>query len=46
MNSCSRNPGHRSEPSRALLLARFLLAERGAYDVSRGKLAFPQEEAV
>ena len=42
MNSCSRNPDHRSELSRALLLAR-LLGERGAYDSSRGKLAFPQE---
>jgi len=44
MNSCSRNPDHRSELSSALLLAR-LLAEREAYDSSRGKLAFPQEGA-
>jgi len=39
MNSCSSNPDHRSELSRALLLA------RGAYDSSQGKLAFPQEGA-
>lgn len=44
MTSCSRNPAHRSELSRVLLLAR-LLAERGAYDISRGKLAIPQEGA-
>lgn len=44
MNSCSRNPDHRSELSRVLLLVR-LLAERGVYDGSRGKLAFPQEGA-
>lgn len=44
MNSCSRNPDHRSELSRALLLAR-LLGECGAYGSSMGKLAFPQEWA-
>ncbi len=42
MTSCSRNREHRSKLSRILLLAR-LLAERGACDISRGKLAFPQE---
>ena len=44
MNSCSRNPDHRSNLSRALLLAR-LLADRRAYGSSMGKLAFPQEWA-
>jgi hypothetical protein len=42
MTSCSRNREYRSKLSRVLLLAR-LLAERGAFVISREKLAFPQE---
>jgi hypothetical protein len=43
MNSCRRNPDHRFELSRTLLLAR-LLAERGFYDSFRGMLSFSQEK--